>query len=195
MYSCGPPIASGYRGSKKNATLEEFIPTTNKIKPSNAKINRKNNFGRTTRVATNLRSYFIPLVRNNQGEGSNKNQDQGRSRQKHVPPRDCHSIHGNTWSNSKAIHKFQAQAAQFNTGNKSFWECSRPSTSLLISAIQKESRTAQSWNNRSQLVASTYQIALHEQLAQYQISQQIDFFCTNLHMEKLLERSLTIVSE
>jgi hypothetical protein len=84
---------------------------TNKIKTSNAKINRKNNFGRTTHVATNLRSYFIPLVRNNQGKGSNKNQDQGRSRQKHLSTRNRHSICGNTWSNSEAIRKFRGQAA------------------------------------------------------------------------------------
>ncbi len=154
MFSRSPSIASGYRGSKKNATLEEFIPTTNKIKTSNAKINHKNNFGRTTRVATNLRSYFIPLVHNNEGKGSNKNQDQGRSWRMHVSAHDRHSIHGNTWRNSKAICKFHAQAAQFNTGNKSFRERSHPSASLLISAIQKESQTAQSRNNGSQLVAS-----------------------------------------
>ncbi len=187
-------IIAGYRGSKKNATLKEFIPMTNKIKKSNSKINRKNNFGRTTRVATNLRSHFIPLVFNNQG-GSNKNQDQGRSRRKHVSAHDRHSICSNTWSNSEAICKFRAQSAQFNTGNKSFRERSRPSASLLISAIQKESQTTQSRNNCSQLVTSAYQIALHEQLAQYQISQQIDFFCANPHMEKLLEKSLPVASK
>ncbi len=139
MYYCSPFIASGYRVSKKNATLEEFIPTTNKIKTSNAKINCKNIFGRTTRVATKLRSYFNPFVCNNQGKGSNKNQDQGRSWQKHVSARDCHSIRGNTWSNSKAICTFRTQSVQFGTGNKPFRERSRPSASLLISAIQKES--------------------------------------------------------
>jgi hypothetical protein len=79
-------------------------------------------------------------------------------------------------SNSKAICKFHAQVVLFDTGNKFFRECSRPSTSLLILAIQKESRTAQSQNNRSQLVKSAYQIALHEQSAQNQISQQIKEF-------------------
>jgi hypothetical protein len=139
MYSHGPSIESGYRGSRKSATLEDFIPTTNHIKTSNTKINRNNNFGRTTRVATNLKSYFSPL-----NEEPSKNQDQGRSRRKHVSARDHHSIRGSSWSNSKAICKFHAQAVQFNTGNKSLRERSPPSTSLLISAIQKESRTAQS---------------------------------------------------
>jgi hypothetical protein len=163
--------------------LKEFTLTTNKIKTSNATINRKNNFGRTTRVATNLRSHFIPLVRNNQGKGSNKNQDQGQTRPKHVSAHDRHSICGNTWSNSKAICKFCTQAAQFDTGNKFFQECSRPSASLLISSIQKECRTAQYCNNHSQLAESAYQIALHEQSAQNQISQQIEKKCASPHME------------
>jgi hypothetical protein len=72
MYSRGPSIESGYRGSRKNATLEEFIPTTNHIKTSNTKIDRNNNFGRTTLVATNLKSYFSPL-----NKEPSKNQDQG----------------------------------------------------------------------------------------------------------------------
>jgi hypothetical protein len=160
MYSCGPFIESGYRGSRKNATLEEFIPTTNHIKTSNTKINRNNNFDRTTRVATNLKSYFSPL-----NKEPSKNQDQGQSRRKHVSACDHHSICGSSWSNFKAICKFHAQAAQFDTGNKSFRERSRPSASLLILAIQKESQTAQSRNNCSQLVKSAYQIALHEQSA------------------------------
>jgi hypothetical protein len=98
MYSCGPSIESGYRGSRKNAALEEFIPTTNHIKTSNIKINRNNNFGRTTQVATNLKSYFSPL-----NKEPSQNQDQGQSRRKHVSARDRHSIHGSSWSNSEAI--------------------------------------------------------------------------------------------
>jgi hypothetical protein len=72
MYSCGPSIESGYRGSRKNASLEEFIPTINHIKTSNTKINCNNNFGRTTRVATNFKSYFSPL-----NKKPSKNKDQG----------------------------------------------------------------------------------------------------------------------
>jgi hypothetical protein len=55
MYSCGPPIASGYRGSKKNATLEDYIHMNHNIatRTSNATFRYNTNFGRTTRVATN----------------------------------------------------------------------------------------------------------------------------------------------
>ena len=55
MYSRGPPIASGYRGSKKNATLEDYIHMNHNIttRTSNATFRYNTNFGRTTRVATN----------------------------------------------------------------------------------------------------------------------------------------------
>ncbi len=47
----------------------------------------------------------------------------------------------------------------------------------MITSIQKESRSAQLRQNRSQLAASAYQISLHKQHAQNQVSQQIeDFF-------------------
>jgi hypothetical protein len=47
----------------------------------------------------------------------------------------------------------------------------------LITAIQKKSCSAQLCQNHSQLAASAYQISLHKQHAQNQVSRQIeDFF-------------------
>ncbi len=131
MYSPGPPIASGYRGSKKNATLEDYIHMNHNIatRTSNATLRYNTNFGRTTRVATNtiknLRSYFTPVSRAPQGEGSNDNKGHGCD--KYASTRSRHSHCGSTCSDSKASQKFRAQSMQFDTGTKSFRERSRPS--------------------------------------------------------------------
>jgi hypothetical protein len=45
-----------------------------------------------------------------------------------------------------------------------------------MASIYKESRSAKLRNNRSQLAASAYQISIHEQSAQNQISQQLGDF-------------------
>jgi hypothetical protein len=65
---------------------------------------------------------------------------------------------------------------QFDTGTKSFRERSRPSAPQLMASIHKESWSAKLRNNRSQLIASAYQISIHEQSAQNQISQQLGDF-------------------
>jgi hypothetical protein len=57
MFSRVLPIASGYRGGRKK---EEHILLTNQLGTSNTLRNQNNIFGRTTPVATNLRSYFGP---------------------------------------------------------------------------------------------------------------------------------------
>jgi hypothetical protein len=77
MFSCNPPIASGYRGSRKKATLEEHILLTNQLGTSYTLHNQNNIFGRTTRVATNLRSYFAPLDPNHMNEHPNNNRGHG----------------------------------------------------------------------------------------------------------------------
>jgi hypothetical protein len=107
MYSCGPPIASGYRGSKKNATLEDYIHMNHNIatRTSNATFRYNTNFGRTTRVATNttnnLRSYFTPVSRASQGEGSNDNKGHGRD--KYASARSRHSHRGSTWQTPRLL--------------------------------------------------------------------------------------------
>ncbi len=179
MYSRGPPIASGYRGSKKNATLEDCIQMNHNIttRKSNATFRYNTNLGRTTRVATNttnnLRSYFTPVLRASQGEGSHDNK--GHRRDNYTSARSRHSHCGSTWADSKASCKFCAQSTQFDTGTKSFRERSRPSASQLKASIHKESWSAKLRNNRSQLATSAYQISIHEQAAQNQILQLGDF--------------------
>ncbi len=180
MYSRGPPIASGYRGSEKNATMEDYIHMNHNIttRTSNTTFRYNTNFDRTTRVATNttnnLRSYFTPVGQASQGKGSHDNKGHGRD--KYASARSRHSHRGSTWADSKASHKFRAQSTKFNTGTKSFRECSRPSASQLMASIHKESRSAKLRNNRSQLAAFAYQISIHEQSAQNQILQQLGDF-------------------
>jgi hypothetical protein len=143
MYSCGLPIASGYRGSKKNATLEDYIHLNHNIttRTSNATFRYNTNVGRTTHVATNttnnLRSYFTPVSRASQGKGSHDKKGHGRD--KYASACSRHSHRGSTWADSEASRKFRAQSTQFNTGTKSFRERSCPSASQLMASIHKES--------------------------------------------------------
>jgi hypothetical protein len=150
-------------------------------KTSNATFRCNTNFGRTTRVATNttnnLQSYFTPVSQASQGEDSHENKGHGHD--KYASARSRHSHRGSTWADSEASCKFRAQSTQFNTGTKSFRECSRLSAFQLMASIHKESWSAKLCNNRSQLAASAYQISIHEQSAQNQILQKLgDFMST-----------------
>jgi hypothetical protein len=127
-------------------------------------------------VATNLKSYFVPIDPNYVSKDPNGNRGQelhGR-RRKSTHNRDSHR--GSCWADSKADRRFRTQSAQFDTSTKSFRKRTHPLASQLISVIHKESCTSQLCNNRSNLAASAYQIAQHEQSAQFQISQQIGDF-------------------
>jgi hypothetical protein len=127
-------------------------------------------------VATNLKSYFVPIDPNYVSKDPNGNWDQELHGQRRESAHDGYSHWGSCWADSEAAHRFRAQLAQFNTGTKSFRKCTRPLASQLISVIHKESCTSQLCNNRSNLAASAYQIAQHEQSAQFQISQQTGDF-------------------
>jgi hypothetical protein len=81
MFSCLPPIASGYRGIRKKATLEEHILLTNQLGTSNTLRNQNNIFGRTTHVATNIRSYFAPPNPNHVNKHPNNDRGHGSHRQ------------------------------------------------------------------------------------------------------------------
>jgi hypothetical protein len=162
MFSHFPPIASGYRGSRKNTTLEDFRPLSNNIHPRQMQWDIKN-LVRTTRVATNLGSYFS-LVIDHKRRDSHGNQIHGRYACGH------HFCCGSRWANFEATCRFRAQSAQFDNGTKSFCECTCPLASQLISVIDKESQNALLCNTCSQLKASAYQISLHKQCAQNQIS-------------------------
>jgi hypothetical protein len=170
-----PPIASGYRGSRTNTTLEDNIP--NQFHFSNSYTKNNTNFGRTTHVATNLRSYFIPVNHDNTQNDLQGNQHEDSYHRGSISTRGRHSRRGSRWTNSEAARKIWVQSEQFDTGTKAFCAGICPSASQLITEIHKESRSAQIRNTHSQLAASAYQISLHEQHAQNQVSLQIaDFF-------------------
>jgi hypothetical protein len=149
-----PPIASGYRGSRTNTTLEDNMP--NQFHFCNSRPKSNNNLGRTTRVATNLRSYFIPVNCNNTYNDLQHHQSNGRYHHGITSARNRHSCCGSHWTDSEAARRFRAQSAQFDTGTISFHARICPSASQLITAIHKESCSAQLCQNRSQLAASTY---------------------------------------
>ncbi len=140
MFSCVPPIASGYRVRRKNTTLEDFRPLTNNIHPRQMQFDIKKSLGRTTCVATNLRSYFS-LVIDHECRDSDGYQSHGRYYHNYTSACNCHSHHGSCWVDSEATHIFRAKSAQFDTGTKSFCEPTHPSASQLISVIKKGVKT------------------------------------------------------
>ncbi len=127
-------------------------------------------------MATNLKSYFVPIDPDYVSKHPNGNQGQEPHGQRRDSTHDRHSYWGSHWADSKAACRFHAQSAQFDTGTKSFRKRTYPSASQLISVIHKESCSSQLCNNRSNLAASAYQIAQHKQSAQFQISQKIGDF-------------------
>jgi hypothetical protein len=77
IVSRGPPIASGYRGSRQITILEEYYgpaERTNKNKSEYRKSSKKN--GGTTHVATNLRLYLNPIIPECNPKGSSNNNGQ-----------------------------------------------------------------------------------------------------------------------
>jgi hypothetical protein len=156
------------------------MPLSNQLRTSNAQCNNNNIFGRTTRVATNLRSYFTPSNPDHMDEHPNNDQDHQLHRQKRASAHEHHSHWGSRWDESKASRRFRVQSAQFDTGTSSFQKRTCPSASQLILVINNKCRIAQIWNNWSKLAVSAFQITQHEQAAQTQISQQIGDF---LHIQ------------
>jgi hypothetical protein len=120
IYSCVPPIASGYRGSRKNATLEEYVPQTNQLDNRNALCKINSNIGRTTLVANNLKSYFVPIYPNYVSKDPNGSRGQESHGQRRKSAHYRHSHWGSHWADSKVAHRLCAQSAQFDTGTKSF---------------------------------------------------------------------------
>jgi hypothetical protein len=89
-----------------NTTLENIMPTTNQFHFHNSYPNSNNNLGRTTCVATNLRSYCIPVNRDNTHDDSRGRQSNGRYRHRSTSSRDRHSHCGSCWTNSEAACRF-----------------------------------------------------------------------------------------
>ena len=109
MFASGPPIASGYRGSRQITTLEDFYgpaERTNKSKFEYKKSAKK--IGGTTQVATNLRLYLNPITPERDPEGSRNNNGQRSHRNKWTSAKDQHALRGSHWSESEATHCFRA---------------------------------------------------------------------------------------
>jgi hypothetical protein len=143
-------------------------------------------------VATNSRSYFIPVNRDNTHNDSQHHKSNGRYHHGITSAHDRHSHRGSHWTNSEAACRFRAQLAQFDTGTISFRACIPPSASQLITAIHKESPSAQLCQNCSQLAASAYQISLHEQHAQIRYLGRLKISSASLHMGRHHRKSQTI---
>ncbi len=171
-----PPIASGHRGSRKKTTLEEYVPLFNQLRTSNARCNNNNVFGRTTRVATNLRSYFTPSDPDHVDEHPNNDQDHQLHRQRRASAHECHSHWGSRWAESKATCRFRAQSVQFDTGTSSFQKRAGPLASQLILVINNKCRTTQIRNNWSKLAVSAFQITQYDQAAQLRSHNKLGIF-------------------
>ena len=160
MSSHVPPIESGYRGSRMKATLEQNSFMADNFHLRNNISN--SNPGRTTYVATDLRSYLSPPNPNTTTKHQDCIQGNGSNCQWRHSARDRHAHQGSQWADSEVARRFCAQSAQFDTGTKSILKRACPSASQLISAIHSESCSAQNRKKRPSLAASAYQISQHE---------------------------------
>ena len=110
---------------RKNSLITNQFHSRNNIS--------NNNLGRTTYVATNLRS-FSPRDPNNMNKRPDCNHGHGSNRQWHHSAQDHHAHQGSKWAESEATCRFHTQFAQFDTGTNSFLKRARPLASQLILA-------------------------------------------------------------
>ena len=177
MSAGGPPIESGYRGSRRIATLEEYYGPDDQKNGTNEKNEqraRKN--GGTAHVATNMRSKENSKRYERDPEESSNSNGHRSHRQKLLSAKERHARRGSRWSESEATRRFRAQAKQFDTGTRDFNRRSQPSAPDLIASIRKRNRTAILQKNNSHLATTAFQIAQHESGARNQITRQIDDF-------------------
>jgi hypothetical protein len=113
-------------------TLEEYWPTRHSYRNSN---------GETTRVATNLRSYFSPITLNHSTKGLDYKQGCEWCYKHAISATDHHSCCGSQWADSEAKRRFCAQSAQFDTGAEAFQMRTRPSASEGIAVIRKSNHS------------------------------------------------------
>ena len=119
MPACGPPIASGYRGSRRIATLEDFYgPAEQKNKNRDNEKGSANEYGGTAHAATNLRSYLNQRIPEHYADRSNSNNGNRSHRNKWGLAHDRHARRGSRWSESEATRRFRAQSKQFDTDTK-----------------------------------------------------------------------------
>ena len=141
MLASGPPIASGYRGSRRIATLEDFYgPDDQKNGNRNNKKESAKRHGGTAHAATNLRPYFNQRIPEHYADRTNNNNGNRSHRNKWQSARDRHACRGSRWSESEATRRFRAQSKQFDTGTKYFIRRTRPSATELIAGIQEKTR-------------------------------------------------------
>ena len=140
MLASGPPIASGYRGSNRITTLEEYYShdeRSNKNKDEQDKQKATENGG-TTHVATNLRLKVNPRIPEHDPEESSHGNGHRSHRHKWLTAKERHARRGSRWAESEATRRFRAQAKQFDTGTRDFNRRSRPSANELIASIQRK---------------------------------------------------------
>ena len=78
MFTGGPPIESGYRGSRQIATLEDFYgPAEQKNKNRDNEKGSAKEYGGTAHAATNLRSYLNQRIPEHYADRSNSNNVNG----------------------------------------------------------------------------------------------------------------------
>jgi hypothetical protein len=143
MSAGGPPIESGYRGSRRIATLEEYYkPDDQKNRTNEKNEQRATKNGGTAQVATSIRSNENSKIYERDPEESSNSNGHKRHRQQMLTAKERHARRGSRWSESEATRRFRAQAKQFNTGTRDFNRRSRPSATDLITSIQKRNRTA-----------------------------------------------------
>ena len=177
MSAVCPPIESGYRGSRRITTLEEYYkPDDQKNRTNEITEQRATKNGGTAQVATNIRLNKNATIYERDPEDSSDSNGQKRHRQKMLTAKERHARRGSRWSESEATRRFRAQSKQFDTGTRDFNRRSRPSATDLITSIQKRNRTAILQRNNSHLAATAFQIAQHESGARNQITRQIDDF-------------------
>ena len=141
MLASGSPIASGYRGSRRIATLEDFYgPDDQKNRNRNNEKESAKKNGRTAHAASNLRSYLNQRIPEHYADRSNSNNGNQSHRNKWQSAHDQHARRGSRWSESEATRRFRAQSKQFDTGTKYFIRRTRPSATELIAGIQERTR-------------------------------------------------------
>ena len=139
MLASGPPIASGYRGSRRITTLEEYYGHDERTyKNKDEDEQRATENGGTTHVATNIRSNVNPRIPERDPEESSNNNGHRSHRHKWLTAKERHARCGSRWSESETTRRFRAQAKQFDTGTRDFNSRSRPSATELIASIQRK---------------------------------------------------------
>ena len=156
-FAGGPPIASGLRGSRRIATLEDFYgPAEQKIIKRNNEKGSAREHGGTAHAATNLRSYLNQRIPEHYADRSSSNNGNRSHRNKWKSAHDRHARRGSRWSESEATCRFRAQSKQFDTGTKDFRRRTCPAAYELITGTQEKNQTNLMQAKNSQLAETAF---------------------------------------